>query len=593
MDPLPQENQSECRWRLLAGAAIVCLVLASCEDSPAIEQPATPTRPASIQTPKRTVPPAREERGKEPSLPDLRGVEFVDVAAERGLVHKWPEQPRPLRVMEAFGCGCATFDGDGDGWQDVLLVDEPFPVLYRNLDGRRFEDVTESSGFHSVEGKWKGCAIGDVDGDGLLDVFLTGYHRLALYKNLGGLRFQAVTQEAGFDPENRGNWSSSAGFMDLDSDGWLDLVLVNFIEFGPGSREFCTHKGVIAGCPPREYPPIKSDVFRNTGQGRFELVPPEQGMDQSHGVGLVLAFIDLNDDGLVDFYIGNDGLPADFMLNHGGMRFQNIADTAGVANDGQSVAISSMGADWADFNLDGRLDLIVTNFQFQSFVVFQNVGDNMFMDASLSTGLTNATRNRLGFGSKWVDFENDGWPDMYFVNGHVYDNAHLVDGAGAEFRQPVQLLRNERGRRFVDLVPALGPEVGRSMVGRGSATADFDNDGRVDLLAVDYEGPVMLLENRTRSGGHWLKLDLRSAAPNVFAYGARVVGKCASRIWLADVAPATSYLSSSDPRIHWGLGEVDALDVLEIRWPSGRRQTLRDVAADQILRIEEPREAVP
>ncbi len=577
----------------MVDAAVLCLALAGCTDSPAVEPRPIAQRPAAVQSPKKPVRPPRKEAQNGPALPDLRGVDFADVAAERGLIHEWREQPRPLRVMEAFGCGCATFDGDGDGWQDVLLLDEPTPVLFRNLGGRRFEDVTDASGLRSVEGKWKGCAVGDFDGDGLLDILLTGYHCLALYKNLDGVRFQAVTQEAGLDPANRGIWSSSAGFMDLDGDGWLDLVIVNFIEFGPGSREFCVHSGVVAGCPPREYPPVKCDLWRNTGKGTFELVPAGQGMDQTHGVGLVLAFIDLNDDGLPDFYIGNDGLPADFLLNLGDLRFKNIAETAGVAADGHSVAISSMGADWADFNRDGRLDLIVTNFQFRSFVVFQNVGDNMFMDASLSTGLANSTRNRLGFGSKWTDFENDGWPDMYFVNGHVYDNADLVDGAGAEFRQPVQLLRNENGRRFVDLVPALGPEVGRKMVGRGSATADFDNDGRVDLLAVDYEGPVMLLENRTRSNGHWLKLDLRSAAPNVFAYGARVVGKAGSRVWLADVSPATSYLSCSDPRIHWGLGEFDKLDDLQIRWPSGRQQTLHNVAADQILRIDEPREPAP
>jgi hypothetical protein len=215
------------------------------------------------------------------------------------------------------------------------------------------------------------------------------------------------------------------------------------------------------------------------------------------------------------------------------------------------------------------------------------MGDNSFMDASRSTGLKAATRNRLGFGAKWTDFENDGWPDIFIVNGHVYDNAAEANGAGAEFRQPMQLFRNERGRRFVDLVPALGPDVERSMLGRGSATADFDNDGRVDLLAVDFEGPVILLENRTPMSNHWLKLDLRGAAPNHFAYGARVVGKSGEQLWLADVSPASSYLSSSDPRVHWGLGDVTRLDTLTIRWPSGKEQILRGVDADQILRVDE------
>jgi hypothetical protein len=521
-------------------------------------------------------------------IPDLRGIAFADVAAERGLRHTWPEQPRPMRVMEAFGCGCAAFDGDNDGWQDVLLVDARHPTLFRNIDGKRLEEVTPNSGLTAADGDWKGCAVGDYDGDGLLDVLLTGYHCLALYRNMGEMKFELATEIAGFDATNHGQWGSSAGFMDLDGDGWLDLVVVNFIDFGPDSKQYCIYgDGVRAGCLPKSYTPEKSEIWHNTGKGTFERVPATAGMDQTHGVGLVLAFADLDEDGRMDFYIGNDGLPADLLHNLGNMQFENIAEKSGVALNQSSVPVASMGADWADFNRDGRLDLVVTNFQLLCFVLFQNVGDNAFMDASLSTGLAKATRNRLGFGAKWTDFENDGWPDIFFANGHVHDNAAQASGAGAEFRQPVQLFRNGRGSKFVDLAPALGLDVRRSLVGRGSATADFDNDGRIDLLAVDYEGPVMLLENRTQTNNHWLKLDLRGLAPNQFAYGARVVGKAGNQIWLADVSPASSYLSSSDPRIHFGLGELSRLDTLEIRWPSGRRQTLNDIAADQILRVTE------
>ena len=290
----------------------------------------------------------------------------------------------------------------------------------------------------------------------------------------------------------------------------------------------------------------------------------------------------------MDLYIGNDAVPADFLHNLGGMQFENIADKSGLAvEDRRSRAIASMGADWGDFNRDGLLDLAVSDFQGNYFVLFRNTGESLFVGASAAMGLTTATRNRLGFGTKWADFENDGWPDLFFVNGHVYDNASDVEGRGAEFRQPLLLFRNEQGRKFVDLVPALGPDVRRTMVGRGSATADFNNDGRIDLLAVDYEGPVMLLENRTRPDNYWLTLDLRAAAPNVFAYGARVVGKAGEQVWLADVSPASSYLSSSDPRTHWGLGSIPQLDTLEIRWPSGKKQTLHDVFANQILRVDE------
>jgi hypothetical protein len=522
-----------------------------------------------------------------PALPDLRGIAFVDVAASRGLAYAWPRQQRPMRALEAFGCGCAAFDADNDGWQDVLLVGDPYPLLFRNVEGLRFEKAVDDS-LQAVAGSWKGCAIGDYNGDGLLDILFTGYHCLALYRNAGSLRFELATEEAGLDPGNAGLWGASAGFMELDGDGWVDLVILNYVEFGPDSKQYCElTPGVLSGCPPRNYPPQRGTIWRNTGRGTFDSVPQSAGMEQTTGVGLVLAFIDVDDDGLMDFYIGNDAVPADFLHNRGGMRFDNTAAAYGLSLDDSAMVIAAMGADWADFDRDGLLDLTVTNFQQLSFVVYRNAGDKCFINIAGRTGLARATKDRLGFGAKWIDFENDGWPDLCFLNGHVYDNVADVIGPEALFRQPIGLFRNEGGIKFVDLVPALGADVQRPMVGRGSATADFNNDGRVDLLGVDYEGPVMLLENQTRSENHWLTLDLRGAPPNLFAYGARVTGKAAGQTWIAEVSPASSYLSSSDPRIHWGLGPIDRLDEVLVRWPSGRRQVLRDVAADRILRIDE------
>ncbi|HEY2249704.1 MAG TPA: CRTAC1 family protein, partial [Planctomycetaceae bacterium] len=520
-------------------------------------------------------------------VPEARGVDFVDVAHERGLDYVWPAQPHPMRALEAFGSGCAAFDGDNDGWQDVLLVGDPHPALFRSRGGTRFEDLTAASGLTAVEGNWTGCAVGDYDADGRLDVLLTGYHRLALYKNVGNLRFELATAQAGLDEFNHGQWGASAGFMDLDGDGRLDMVILNYVVFGPESKQFCEYfRGVLSGCTPKSYPPERGEIWRNVGGGRFELVPDSAGMKETTGVGLVLAFIDIEGDGRMDLYIGNDAVPADFLHNRGDMQFENTAVGYGLALDDNANAVASMGADWADYDRNGLLDLAVTNFQSLSFVLFRNMGNNCFINVAARTGLARATRNRLGFGAKWVDFENDGWPDLCFVNGHVYDNAD-EHGIDTHFRQPICLFRNESGKRFVDLVPVLGRSVQRTIVGRGSATADFNNDGRMDLLVVDYEGPAMLLENRTQSDNHWLKLDLRGIAPNIFAYGARVVGRAGDQTWLADVSPASSYLSSSDPRVHWGLGNVSRLETLVIRWPSGREQTLQNVRADRILRVEE------
>lgn len=531
--------------------------------------------------------PALPQQPEQP--PSLSRLAFHDVAEEHGLHYEWPRQQRPITALHSFGSGCAAFDGDKDGWQDVLLVCDPHPRLFRNHAGLRFEEVTSASGLSALDGDWMGCAAGDYDGDGLLDLLLTGYHQLALCRNVGGLTFEVTTEAAGLDPSNDGQWASSAAFMDLDGDRWLDLVVLNYVVYGPDSKQYCELRpGVLSGCNPREtYPPERGRIWRNTGSGRFQPVPQSQGMDDTHGMGLVLAFIDLDEDGRTDFYIGNDGTPAELMHNRGDMRFENIALVAGVDIADRGAA-AAMGSDWADYDGDGVPDLVVSNWQGLGAVLFRGMGSLLFLNRSQASRVTRATAHRMGFGAKWVDFENDGWPDLCFVNGHVYDNSAEIDGPNAPFRQSINLLSNDHGKRFVERVMEQEPDVQRAMMGRGSASLDFDNDGRMDLLAVDFEGPVMLLQNKTESANHWLKLDLRGRAPNVFAYGARVMGKAGDRIWRSEVSPASSYLSSSDPRIHWGLQDAATLDSLTIHWPSGDEQTLTDVAADQILNIVEP-----
>jgi len=568
----------------------VLIVIAGCGDSklpraPVDEKPQQSSGPTTtLEFP--TVKQQDDSSTAESSTPDT--LSFVDVATQCGLSYEWPMQPRPMTALDAFGAGCAAFDINDDGWQDILLVASPSPLLFRNEGGSHFTNITDEGGLGSLSGHWTGCSVGDFDDDGRLDLLVTGYHQLRLLKNIDGRQFRDVTVSAGLDPSNQGCWGASSGFMDLDNDGWLDVVILNYVIYGPDSQKYCEYSpGVISGCGPRTYPPERGQIWRNkSGQG-FELVPASQGMDSTHGVGLVLAFSDLDADGRPDFYIGNDGVAADLMSNQGQLVFENIASVAGVATSDSGGAVSSMGADWGDYNRDGRLDLVVTNWQGDSFVLFQGLGNRLFLDTAKQTDLARTTKNRLGFGAKWIDFENDGWPDLFFVNGHVYDNSAEIHGASVPYRQPMFLFWNDRGHKFVDIVPRLGKDIQRTMVGRGSVTVDFNNDGRIDLLAIDYEGPTVLLENKTDTANHWLSFDLRGISPNRFAYGARLTGKSGDQIWVAEVSPASSYLSSSDPRIHWGLGEATQLESLTIRWPSGSSQTLNNIAVDQILRIVE------
>jgi hypothetical protein len=558
-----------------ASLAAAALALAGCESSqgrPSIREAGDPAavRPADVP----------------PPPPEPTHVRFTDDAAALGLVYGWPEQPRPMRQIEAFGSGCVFFDYDQDGWQDVLFVGDPHVSLFRNCQGRSFRNVTATSGLTVPTGDWCGCGVADADGDGWLDLFITGYHQLAYFRGTGDGHFVEVTSQAGFDPGNRGHWGSSAGFMDLDGDLDLGLVLLNYVIFGPQVQQYCEPApGVRSGCSPSVYSPEFGEIWRNEGNGTFTLIPHENGMASTNGKGLVVSFADLDDDGLKDFYIGNDGTPAELMHNLGNMQFENLGVLSGVARDNLET-LAAMGSDFADYDRDGDLDLCVTGFSKQSYAIFQCEGGLFFSTVADRLGIALPTYLPLGFGAKWMDMDNDAWPDVTFANGHVYERTEEFD-IGTTFRQPVMLFHSREGKTFRDLTPVLGGDVARLLVARGSATGDFDNDGRMDLLVVDYEGPAMLLHNRTETANHWIKLDLRSGPPNPYAYGAKVTARAGDDVWVQEVSPASSYLSSSDPRIHFGLGPVDRLEEITVRWPSGAVETVRDVAADQIVTLRE------
>ena len=516
------------------------------------------------------------------------GILFTDVAKSSGLDYVWPKQKRPMRNLEAFGKGCAFLDYDNDGFQDILLVAEPSVKLYRNLGNGRFEDVSATVGLDQIKGPWTGVAVGDYNGDGYLDLALTGFHRLALLKNDAGTRFVDDTAAAGFDPNNHGHWGSSAGFMDLTGKGTLDLVILNYVIFGPQENQYCELRpGVVSGCPPSKYKPEFCELWQNLGNGKFKDVTAKSGMGETHGKGLVLAFADVDDCGRPDFYIGNDGTPAELMRNQGNLKFKNTGEASGVAFDNiPGHAMAAMGADWADYDRDGKLDLAVPGFSDETYAVFHSDGGGLFQHVSEALGITGPTLKPLGFGTKWLDMDNDGWPDLVFTNGHVYDNAELIDPLNT-YRQPLMLFHNVLGKQLLDLVPKMGGEVAKPLVGRGLATGDFDNDGRIDILVVDFEGPVVLLHNMSKTQGHWITLDLKGRASNRFAYGARVTAKAGKDVWVGTVSPTSSYLSSSDPRVHFGLGAISKLESVAVRWPSGKTELLRNVAADQILRIQE------
>lgn len=546
--------------------------------------------------------PTEQKTSATPDLAVTGGVRFEEVAAKSGLDFRWPQQPHPLRNLEAFGTGCAFLDYDNDGWQDILLIGTTQVALYRNLHNGKFEDVSRATGLADLKGYWTGCAVADVDGDGYLDILLTGYRRLALLHNVHGTRFEDITVKSGLDPTNRNHWASSAGFMDLRGDGHLDLVLCNYVIFNPKEPQYCEIRpGIKSGCPPAEYRPEYPELWQNLGGGKFVDVTQTSGMKETHGKALVVAFADFDGSGKMGFYIGNDGMLADLMKNLnknltknpnknlnknlGGLHFKNVGIQTGVAYGALSHAQAAMGADWADYDRDGRPDLAVSAFSDEPYSLYHNQGGGAFELVSDEMGLSGPTLKPLGFGTKWIDVDNDGWPDLLFANGHVYDNVNQIDTL-ANFRQPLILFRNEQGKQLRDLVPELGGDLARPILGRGLATGDYDNDGKMDFLVVDFEGSPMLMHNISQTPNHWITIDLHQdkQTGNPFAYGATVTAKVGKEVWIGTVSPASSYLSSSDPRIHFGLGTNTTLDTITVRWPDGKIETVRSCSADHILR---------
>jgi hypothetical protein len=497
----------------------------------------------------------------------------------------------PLDILETLGHGAALLDVDGDGRLDVLLLGPDRCALFRAVPpdgdaGPRFEEITARSGLRQ-QGYWMGCAAADYDGDGRTDLLVTGYRTLALYRNEGG-RFRDVTAAAGVTDTG---WSTSAGFADFDGDGWLDLYVARYVRYLPGMVRFCDHAGVKTACGPTTYDAERGRLFRNLGPGsapdagcRFADVTEATGLAAAQGNALGVAWGDPDDDGRPDLAVANDQLPGDLFRNRGGGRFESAGLTSGIAYNAAGQAYAGMGIDWGDVDGDGRPDLVVTTYQHQPRCLYRQDRPGLFIDAAAALGIAHATVNTLGFGVRFLDWDNDGWLDLAFANGHVVDNIQQVE-ADVTYRQPVQLFRNRGAEApgvFEEVSDRAGPDVARPIVGRGLCAADLDGDGRLDLLVVDAEGEPRLLQYAA-PGGHWLEVRLAAPPPNRDALGARVRVTAAGRTQTRHLFTDGSYMSAGAPRLHFGLGAAERVEQIEVRWPGGRVEAWRDLPADRAV----------
>ncbi len=505
----------------------------------------------------------------EPS-PDLR---LRDVAAKSGLAFRFDSGSRGKHDLpEIMGGGVALIDFDSDGDLDVYFCNggpigsiptglDPPCRLYRNEGNSRFKDVTSEANAKGPSYAM-GAAVGDFDGDGRDDLFVTGWRDQRLYRNLGGGRFADVTDRAGL---NSKLWSTSAAFADLDGDGDLDLYVCNYLDYDPAKAPYCAAPdGKQDYCGPESFDAQPDRLYRNNGNGTFTDVARASGITDPDGRGLGVIIADLTGDHRPDLFVTNDGTACRLYENRGGMAFHEVGAKAGVAFDGAGRALAGMGVAVGDLNDDGRVDLMATNFIGRSTIAFMNRGEGLFGDDSDAIGLAAATRSKLGFGLAVVDFDGDGELDMLQANGHVQDRARL----GEAFAMSPTLLRGDRGR-FVS-----EPEfLDRKVLGRGMAVGDLDGDGRPDAVVGVIDGPALVLRNES-TGGRFATYEFVSAM-GCPAVGASVRARIGDRALVVPLIAGGSYLSAPDRRVTIGLGRELRVDHLEVTWPSGRVERFR------------------
>jgi hypothetical protein len=525
---------------------------------------------------------------------------FADVTAEIGIdFHHHNGATGRLLLPEVIGAGGALFDFDNDGDLDLLAIDSgaipgtarpatpSLSRLYRNdLDSAtrrmRFTDVTERSGI-LVTGYGMGAATGDVDNDGWIDLYVTSLGANQMFRNRGDGTFADVTDKTGTDDPR---WSTSAAFFDYDRDGWLDLFVANYVDFSVTMKRECFSSGSARDyCNPVVYSPTPDRLFRNNGDGTFTDVSAKAGVTRATGRGLGVLAADFNDDGWTDLYIANDGDANQLWINEKGSGvFRDDALLAGVAVSRTGQAQGSMGIDLADIDRDGDDDLFVTNLDNESNTFYLNSGKGLFEDRTSEFGLFRL--GFTGFGTRYVDYDNDGWLDLVVVNGAVrHLPAQVRRGDPYPLKQRNQLLRNVRGRRFVDVTAPAGPAFDREDVARGVSTGDLDNDGDADLVVFNNSGPLRVLRNDAANRQHWLGVRIIDRRRDAVQTRVELVQPRGAAL-VRRVQTDGSYCVASDPRVLFGLGSVSGAQTVRVSWTGGKVEEFRDLTSDRYWILE-------
>ena len=565
---------------------------------------------------------------KSPATPNGRKSEsnsadfvFTDVTAPAGLsgaINVFGGLTRKRWLLEEIGCGVALFDYDNDGWLDIFLVNgtrfedispehPPSNFLFHNNRDGSFTDVTQKAGL-TRSGWGQGCCVGDYDNDGYDDLVVTYWGGIVLYHNNGDGTFTDVSEKAGLvqsGPTPR--WNTGCSFLDYDRDGYLDLFVANYVTFDPaqapqpGSNQYCRYFGLSVGCGPQGLPGGTNILYRNRGDGTFEDVSDRSGISVPRGrnepsfvndqwapagsYGLGVCSADFNNDGWPDIYVACDSVPSRFYRNNQDGTFDEIGSEIGCALNENGTSQGGMGVGVGDYDCDGWLDIVKTNYSDQTANLYHNNGDGTFYDAVFQAGLGVNTKY-LGWGVGLFDFDNDGWADIFMSNGHVFPEVD-TRRLHVTFKEKKILYRNLGHGRFIDISSTGGPAVTQPHSSRGTAFGDFDNDGDIDVAIINMNEPPSLLRNDCRSKNNWLKIKCIGTKSNRSAIGARVRVVTGKHSQINEVMSGSSFMSQNDFRLHFGLGQAKQADLIEIRWPLGLVESFRNVDANQLLVVQE------
>ncbi|HTZ84193.1 MAG TPA: CRTAC1 family protein [Candidatus Acidoferrales bacterium] len=543
----------------------------------------------------------------DPLASDL-GITFLNVARESGLNAKtiYGGEHKNKYLLETTGCGAAFYDYDNDGWLDIFLVNgtrlEGFPAgsqptshLFRNNRDGTFTDVTAKAGVAHY-GWGQGCCVGDYDNDGWDDLFVTYFGKNVLYHNNGDGTFTDVSDKAGIAGNGK-RWNTGCAFVDYDRDGHLDLFVANYIDMDLATAPVpesgpCLYKSVMVACGPPGLMGGKNILFHNNGDGTFTDVSEKSGVLGANGTyGLGVLTADFDNDGWPDIYVADDSTPSALYQNKKNGKFQDIAIEAGCALSPDGKPQAGMGVSAADYDMDGNLDIVKTNFAGDTPSLYHNLGGANFEDATFTAGL-GAHTQYLGWGCGFFDMDNDGWPDILICNGHVYPEVEQLK-TEAGYAQRKLVYQNLRNGHFADVSFQVGPGISQPSPSRGAAFGDFDNDGDIDVVVNTVNDYPQLLRCDSKLSHNWIKVRTIGTKSNRSGIGARIVcetrppGESKPHRQIDEVRSGGGYFSQNDLRVHFGLGKAEKVDVLEIRWPSGQVDTLKDVKVNQVVYVKE------